>query len=773
MSTYVKTKHDIGLLRSDGSTTVGLRLARDKNGDPIYRAYDDEYLAQQLFTGTPGYGNLPPEKEIAMRQDDWRSGFGQEYYDAADPKRYFSSIGMDMRYKGMAVAGPISTSLTVPAPQWSSPTGHVDPDVAWAAEAQGYDENVGSVTSATPAALSWSSYLELTIASTAVHGVRYYVHANTDPEITQVDVDLYYGSAWHDLYEGAFSEGVWIVKYTTASRTVTAMRIRFYNSDGAVQKGVSLAEVDFLAATGGTAAYPVVFEEFNDKLYAGAGKWLLKLSSAGDEWLALTPDPATAGFDANITDLQPFTDDNLYIAIGTANDYWEMTTAEVFTENTLAVKTFQFFERVDAAAPTMWGNDGGNTIRSNTDPSNGGANPWSAQTTVDSSYHNITDLTSKSGALYIPKEDMPYYLNSAGAVQNDLAPELKSSTASTSGKNTFLWKNKLYIPFGTQGLLETDGTTNTFLNPASYCTNLSDFVGRVMAVSGDEEWLFVAVDNSTEIEILAGREETIDGTTGWIWHPIHELTLTGCETLFVSSVYQKRLWIASTSTSDSSYYIPLPTGYGDLENDANRSFKTDTYKITPWLHGNFKADTKAFIKIIAELGHSYDVDIYFECHYQVLGDTTWTDAGDLKGSATDRTATLFIPADASSNNPSSEMIRFKFVVKTDDVQKTPILLGYDCRAILYPTNRRIIECEVLCDDVITLKDGVIEKGQAANIKASLEEARNATWPRTFYEIGESTIYVKFLPLQTAVTKKEKSRGLERHYLLRLQEVALS
>ncbi len=115
MADYVKNKHDLGFLRTDGTTQVGLRLARDKNGSPIYKSYDDEYLAQQFYSGTPGYGNLPPEKELSIRQDDWRSGFGLEVFDSNDPKRYFSSIGMDGRYKGMFVAGPISTAVTRPS----------------------------------------------------------------------------------------------------------------------------------------------------------------------------------------------------------------------------------------------------------------------------------------------------------------------------------------------------------------------------------------------------------------------------------------------------------------------------------------------------------------------------------------------------------------------------------------------------------------------------------------------------------------------------------
>ena len=84
---YSKDKHELGILRSDGSTTCGFILNRDKSGTPIYQEFDDEYMAQQQTT-EPGYDALPPEKELRIGQSDWRSGFGQEVYSANDPKRY-------------------------------------------------------------------------------------------------------------------------------------------------------------------------------------------------------------------------------------------------------------------------------------------------------------------------------------------------------------------------------------------------------------------------------------------------------------------------------------------------------------------------------------------------------------------------------------------------------------------------------------------------------------------------------------------------------------
>jgi hypothetical protein len=55
--------HDLSFIKQDGTTEIGLVLARDKTGAPIYGEFDDQALAQQFFSGEAGYANLQPEKE--------------------------------------------------------------------------------------------------------------------------------------------------------------------------------------------------------------------------------------------------------------------------------------------------------------------------------------------------------------------------------------------------------------------------------------------------------------------------------------------------------------------------------------------------------------------------------------------------------------------------------------------------------------------------------------------------------------------------------------
>lgn len=792
---YVFNRHDIGILRQDGTTKVGLMLVKDKSGTPLFSLFDDEYLAQQYFSDTPGYGALPAEKELALRQDDWRAGFGLEYYDSNDTKRYYSSIGADLRFRGMGIAGPKSTAITVP-----SDTSITDAGMETWTDAN----NLTNWTKATTGTAT------LTQDSGTVHGGTY-----SAKWVVAVggSGQHYQDITWNSLFQGkAVTFTCWVnntngtnavnlqindgVDTTTGSNnigtgweklTVTktlgaaATRLRIICNNLANTTSYwddAVCTVYYDGAGSQLTMFPLThgtvqaMAEFNSVLYFAFGKVLYKLNGTGNGFTLISSFPATT----RITSMETFSS-NLFLALGTADEYWYMSTAEAFTESTAVVKTFQYFKTVHSSSITFWGNDGGNTIRSTTNPINGGT-AWSGQTTVGSSFYSITDLSTLSGALYIRKDDMPYYLNSAGAVQNDLAPELQTLTTTSQTNKIGVWLNKLYFPAGAQALLEYNDGVNSWRNPSDFCTNLSDFNGNVQAVAGDDRYLFAIVDNSTKIEVLAGRLETIDGSTGWVWHPINETTLTGCGHAFVSSIYQKRLWISSTLVTDSIYYIPLPTGYGNITSDANRSFQTTSYFITPWLHANFKSTVKAFPALELTMGHTYNAGRYITVAYEKLGDSSYTTIGNYTGSATSMTQSRFIPADASSNNPKSTMFRLKFTFVTDDTTITPVLLNYYLKGILYPDRRQIIACKVRCADEILLKDGTVDPSGADNIITVLDEARTATWPVTIYDTLGNTLNVKFLPLsgnipRYTITKAEAGRKEQREYNLLMQIVAIS
>ena len=655
---FSKSKHDLSILDPSTGNTFGFICDRVE-GKPAYAEYDGKSFVD-LFSTSPTQTSTNPEEELVLGSETHHAGFGKEYYDSGDRKRYFESIGMDLSYEGQAIAGWSSTAVTAtPVIPTIGDADMEDDDGSWTGGAQSdvlknggtYSRRIqnGTMTQS----LTWDALFQ---SKTLI--LKVYCQADAASEV-RIGVFDGVDEHWSSYHSGG---GGWEQLTATGTMASNATELTLKLPAGASDFGYfdDATITSTHIGTGGVIGKPV---EFNDKLYFPQGNTLRKLSSDGANL-----EPVYA-FSVSITKLIPFQvsgTDYLMILLGTSTNYWYMTTAEVFTESNATDKTYQFGAWVKTTVPTMYANDGDNTIRSTVNPLNGGT-AWSAQTVMGFSSDAFTWLTDKDGALLAWKEDIPYYLDSSGNEKQDLASEARSGRSSHSGKNGTIWQGEVFAPIGDQALLRV-GNTNSWVQPSKFISNSSSFSGQVEAVAGDEEWLYTAIDNSAKVEILKFRDEVIDGITRQVWHPIHELTLTGVEAMMTSTVYKKRLWMTSTLASEIAYYLPLPTKYGDIINDAQATFKTDTYFIDSWLHGDFKSTDKALIKIEATLGHAWDALIYYECHMQKLGDSSWTDMGDLKGSATTRKHTLY-----RTVSTTSTMFRFKFVVKTDDTAKTPIL----------------------------------------------------------------------------------------------------
>ena len=752
-------------------------MLAERNGVPLWSEFDDEYLASQFFTGEAGYGSLPAEKELALRQDNWIAGMGRDIDDGTP--RYFKST-MDLRFKNLAVASWKPTSIAVnttgllPYNFITNPGFEVN-TAGWTGASESRDtvqvfSGVGSLKITPPAGqpggaqyvFPWNTQYQNQV-------LRVTAQANALGGSIRIGVDDgYLGNVWSSNYTGVTWGKMTLNTTIDANASVIWLNIEAVNITGGTDKACWLDDIS-VAATNGFIGHPRAFKDFGEDLYMTYGSVICNLSTTGSAFNVVARD-----LPGLVTDLEVFPDDKLYLALNYFAPYYEMTEAQAFTQTNL-FPYFQFFKTVHSANPTMWGNQNANQVRSTTDPKAGGT-AWSGVTNIGAAYHDITDLIDFGGLLYAMKENRPYYLNSSGAVQADLAPELEALLASTSGKNVHDWKGNLYIPCGQQGLLETDGTTNRFIHPGIYSSNLSDYAGRVMAVASDEEYLFIAVDNGSEIEILAGRDETISGVTDWGWHSIAELTIDGVETMHVSTKYQKRLWIASTNVSQSIYYIPLPVTYGDFVNDANRDFQSNTFMETPWLHGNFRDTNKAYPELTLSMGHAYDADIFFQAHYKTLSNSTYTFIANYKGSTTSMSQTNLLP-DAGTNHPTDRMIRLKFTANTDDSTKTPQLLSYQLKGLLYPPRRTIIACTVKCAQETLLRDGT-QDASFTQIKATLDEGRIATWPVSIRDINGDTRKVRFLPLpggtpRWTLHKDEENKRQERWYNLLLQEVEVA
>lgn len=124
---------------------------------------------------------------------------------------------------------------------WVSPTGFVDGGGVWTDEPLAYDDDTLTFAYVN-CPLGWSDYLELTLAEIICDKVQLWM-GRVNTQVTDVEVDVYYSSAWHNIYSGAIVVGSFQEFAIGSEQSVTAMRIRFSASKANRQAEVN--EADF------------------------------------------------------------------------------------------------------------------------------------------------------------------------------------------------------------------------------------------------------------------------------------------------------------------------------------------------------------------------------------------------------------------------------------------------------------------------------------------------------------------------------------------------
>jgi len=128
---------------------------------------------------------------------------------------------------------------------WRTPTGHNDLEDAWTDEEKAYDDT--DSTHATKQGLvidQWTPFLELTHEVLWCDKVRFLLN-NSDFDL--VDVDVYYNSAWHDVYQGVYDAyPTWNEKTIPEGlKLVTKARLRARATITAEDHGCWFHELDF------------------------------------------------------------------------------------------------------------------------------------------------------------------------------------------------------------------------------------------------------------------------------------------------------------------------------------------------------------------------------------------------------------------------------------------------------------------------------------------------------------------------------------------------
>ena len=124
---------------------------------------------------------------------------------------------------------------------WITPTGHNDPSSTWSSETYAYDDDTGTHAEETISSSGWGNYLELTHAAMNCDKVQ--VYHSYQASIDIVEIDVYYSSAWHNIYSSSCTTGSFVEYAIGSTQSVTAMRIRYHTTKN--NRWVGVNEADF------------------------------------------------------------------------------------------------------------------------------------------------------------------------------------------------------------------------------------------------------------------------------------------------------------------------------------------------------------------------------------------------------------------------------------------------------------------------------------------------------------------------------------------------
>lgn len=355
----------------------------------------------------------------------------------------------------------------------------------------------------------------------------------------------------------------------------------------------------------------------------------------------------------------------------------------------------------------FWISDSNNTLRDSDNPINNGT-PFSSAYTVGSDDWDITGLVDHEDTVFVRKEDQVYYLSVADVLP--LLP-IASEASTTYTYGLYAWGDCLYIPSGVNSLYEYDISTGTVttISPVRYCPGDANYDENITAITNDESYLYICMNNGTGIRILSGRWENVDGDTDWWWHPLYTKTSNNVTSMLISSNSgSKRLYAGTDTYTDGIYPFIVPTAYSAIYNEAGMEFEASGTFITPWYTSNFPTEKKYWKSIdITSICCTDKTSI--TPYYQVKGGV-WVAMTACTTSAYDGG----YPAETTDSRTigvSSERIRFKFVMAAAVDEYTPILYGSGgglvTFGVLQADRKREIDATILVAPKIRLRDDTV------------------------------------------------------------------
>jgi len=729
--TYGNVTDDISFTYS--TSAYRFKVAKDKDGNPIYHRRLANLLPRSMPTGQVGISNTTPNELLIREQVNFSKGMGQRTFQ--DENAYYDAADCDATSPGKVTLSAYQSAIDTIAPSVTNGGAETNDLTGWT------KESGASTMSASAAKYNEGSYSflaggeclyyqDLTVSSYASKTI--YVSAalyGAGGTGIRIGVNDGVDTTWSTRNTNA----AWSPRLVKHTCNASATRVRIYIDAEEINDYVDSIKV----------CYPTRFCQFGSTLYQARGATLETWSGTAWATISATVDGGARNplvFLHDITDLKVYAD-AMYVSVGSAYVYLYTTDGIAYTSNAGSATAK---ERFSVVGTTLYASDNTYNLYSSTSAANAKAGTWSAATVVGDVNFNITHLFDHQGSsIYLMKEDGLWQIVAGTPT---LILDLHTDLHDDTGKRAVIWHGDMYLPTGNGALFRLeDIATFSNISPG----NPVGYFYRSAALVGDSEYLAAIQSDGTDGYVLRGHYATVGGDSGWYWHPVAKLSgMTAVtDAIIFSDSGKMKLFVAGspgtvwtyTPVDYGNWRLASVGGSGGAAGDdwvASGTFTTSKHD------GGFPTENKAFYSVTFDGRSNYtnSTHYYSVAPYYSIDGGAYTLLSATDPNATDDCPqTWYFPA-----GTNGKTILFRFTLSQVAGTYAPELWSYSWEGQLLDTAKRYRWEMTLDVSTCTVNKGGSTTTQSPKAAiTSLNTLIETGDPVTLTDIEGNTYYVTF------------------------------
>ena len=784
-----------------------------------------ETLPPRRSQGALSWQMRDPKTDLEFAQEDWSDGAFRAYYEDGD-RKYAISNGMDMRWKGVAALGPKRTT-----PRGSVPiNGKIQSNLFLAngdfeeGLTSGWASGTGATLAVNTSVVRTGNYsLQITVAQGTSAGAIASQSAawNTFYRLKTVTVFAYVRRASGSnagvslrVFDGvdttnssAVTSDSWT--YVSAQHTFNTLATEFTVSirhSATTSTDAHVFRIDDLHCfpAGGVESsgkgFAIRSSTDPDELYAIVGRCVVSWTEGTFRW-----DLQHFNTTATATDIQEF-DDTIFVAYGdfnTGNQYVygdlssgfvasaiNSTNAHHDNHATYFVKARNAYGSwaLWKAGPSTSGGAEVNTIQWSTSPTNieGVWSPSSAFV-VGSASRAITGLHSFGDNFVVTKVDGIWTWDSTLYDFVNLTQEWENSSDADNGKKGQFWGGALWFTSARQGFQRLDSSGLLDVSTLLISPRLTDFGGRVTAMTGTARELILGLDQpiADATEGKTSRLVRLSIINNQLMlHMMNEPSIGRIDAITMHR--GNRMWAFGRSYDGNLGNYFLSTTLWEEPDKTAAPFRdvtpaiesTGFFETSIW-HGGLPETDKALIALSIwcedlDTQHTITVDI------GVDGQAAKTTRVGVFRSPSRIQTLLFKNIVDPLTNAQARFVQIRFTFDTDD-NISPKMYAFALHTQLANEPIKVWDLFATVGDKTVMRTGVPLVKNKAEMQDVFEALENQVFPITLIEdfgqshggAGQDGSKIHLVRLQTYVRQPRTSdNDGEEIWFLRLQEVPI-